>query len=476
MAAQLRLARRRLEASLEAGIEGRELGAVFGELGQLYHAYELGEAAAACYERAIGLAGDDARWSYLSALLLEETGQLETAAGRLARVLELEPTATAARIRLGDALSRLGRHEEAAATLEAALPSGDPAALAALGEVELARGHHVGAIELLETALALAPGATRLYYPLAQALRASGDEDRARSELARAGRAGLRPIDPLYDRVQSLRVGETAHTLRGRRAFAAGQLEDARREFELALAAAPASTGARVNLATVLSAAGERDEAIEHLRVAIELDAENQIAHHNLGRLLASLGRNAEARFSLERALELEPGDAETRLALASVLRSVGEGTAALEQLAVLRRLAPRHELGWLAAAQYLVEDGAIAQALELLERGYGELPGSPGLANGLARLLAAGPDPALRDGQRAVDLAGQAFRANELPLHAETMSLALAESGRCADAAEWTREALSRLAPGQGSLAERLARRRAELERAVAELTPCRP
>ena len=477
VASQLRLARRRLEASLEAGVAGAELGTVYGELGQLYHAYELHEAASACYRRATELAaGEDPRWPYLSALLLEASGELEPALAQLERALQLEPAAAAARIRAGAILSQLGRHDEAAAELEAALASGDPASLAELGEVELARGNAERAVDLLERALALAPRATRLRYPLAQALRATGDHERARAELARAGAAGLRPIDPLYDRLQSLRVGETAHTLRGRRAFAAGQIQDARRELELAVAAAPTSPGAHVNLAAVLAAAGELDGAIRHLLAALELDPDSQVAHHNLGRLLASLGRTGEARAHLERAVELDPGDAESREALASALRESGEPKAALEQLAILRRIAPTHEGGWLIAAQHLLDDGSTAQALELLERGYEQLPGSARLANGLARLLAAGPDPALRDGRRAVELAGVAFRADELPVHAETMALALAQSDRCAEAAQWLREARSRLVGEQTALAERLGARLRAVEQASASDAPCRP
>jgi tetratricopeptide (TPR) repeat protein len=476
VASQLRLARRRLEASLAAGLPAPELGKVYGELGQLYHAYELLEPAAAAYRRALELAPDDPRWPYLLALVLEASGDLEGAEAQLRATLALAPEATPARIRLGALLLQLGRLDEAAAAVEDTFSAGDPASLAVLGEVELARGNHRRAAELLDTALAIAPAASRLRYPLAQALRALGELDRARAELAAAGASGLRPIDPQYERLQALRVGETAHTLRGRRAFAAGQLEDALRELQLAVQAAPAGPDARVNLATVLAALGRADQAVEHLRVALELDPRQQTARYNLGSLLLAAGRPEEARLQLEEALRLDPGDAGSRMAFAAALRALGDRGAALDQLATVRRSDPSREDGWLVAAQYLLDDGSAAQALELLERADERLPGSHRVAHGLARLLAAGPDPTLRDGPRAVELAQRAFAADELPLYAETMALALAEAGRCREAAEWVREAISRIAGGDQALRERLAARLRALDEAITADRPCRP
>ncbi|HUP22842.1 MAG TPA: tetratricopeptide repeat protein [Thermoanaerobaculia bacterium] len=476
VAAHLRLARRRLEASLEAALPAAELGEVYGEVGQLYHAYELLAAARAAYERALALAPGDPRWPYLLALVLEADGDLAGAEARLRDTLALAPEATPASIRLGAILHQLGRLDEAASVVEATLGAGDPASLAVLGEVELARGNHRRAAELLDTALAIAPGAGRLRYPLAQALRALGEVDRAREELAAAGTAGLRPIDPQYERLQALRVGETAHILRGRRALAAGRAADALAEFRLAVDAAPASAGARVNLAAVLAELGRNEEAADQLRIALELDPGQQTARFNLGALLAASGRTEEARLHLEEAVRLDPADSGSRIALAGVLRAQGNLAAALDQLATVRRVQPTREDAWLAAAQYLVDAGSTAQALELLELAHERLPGSARVAHGLARLLAAGPSLELRDGARAVELARLAFGARELPVHAETVALALAEAGRCGEAADWLREALARTSEQDGELRRRLEERLAATAGAIAADRPCRP
>ncbi len=79
-----------------------------------------------------------------------------------------------------------------------------------------------------------------------------------------------------------------------------------------------------------------------------------------------------------------------------------------------------------------------------MLDEAYRRHPGRVTTTTTLARLLAAAPDQAVRDGGRAFLLATDAFNADAAPVHAETVALALAELGRCAEAAEWMRRAVA--------------------------------
>ena len=81
------------------------------------------------------------------------------------------------------------------------------------------------------------------------------------------------------------------------------------------------------------------------------------------------------------------------------------------------------------------VFSGDIAGALSGLEEALTVLPESPEIRFNLARLLACGPDPARRDGARALGLAEELFREEANLQHAETLAMALAEAGRFADA-----------------------------------------
>jgi len=60
-----------------------------------------------------------------------------------------------------------------------------------------------------------------------------------------------------------------------------------------------------------------------------------------------------------------------------------------------------------------------------------------------VAELLAAAPDRALRDGRRALDIATAVHATAATPVHFETVALALAELGRCSEAADWMRKAI---------------------------------
>ena len=57
-----------------------------------------------------------------------------------------------------------------------------------------------------------------------------------------------------------------------------------------------------------------------------------------------------------------------------------------------------------------------------------------------LAYLLAASPQTDLRNGARALDLAQRVYSAANAPQHGALVALALAELGRCSEAAEWQR------------------------------------
>jgi tetratricopeptide (TPR) repeat protein len=123
--------------------------------------------------------------------------------------------------------------------------------------------------------------------------------------------------------------------------------------------------------------------------------------------------------------------------------------------------------------ANLLVRLERYREALEVLEAAQGNLPGSGRVLHGLARLLAACPDPALRNGARALELALRVHTARSTAAHAETVALALAESGRCEEAARWQRTAIE--AARREGPAERVAPLESSLAR-YEQGKPCRP
>ena len=88
-------------------------------------------------------------------------------------------------------------------------------------------------------------------------------------------------------------IGEEAGVVR---LLADGRLNEARREYERAVASGPANAEAHNNLGAVLIAAAEAAGAIEPLQRAIALRPEYPEAYFNLARALAAAGRRDEAR------------------------------------------------------------------------------------------------------------------------------------------------------------------------------------
>ena len=433
-----------LEPAVAAQIaEMRTLGSP-GDLGQVYLAYGFNDAAADALRAAAALAPGDPRWPYLLGAADQAAGRLEDAAAAFTRALEMSPGAAAGWVHLGEIRLLQGRPEEAEAALRkaAAVPATNAAARSLLGQAALARRDFRSAVEHLEAALAAVPAANRLHYPLALAYRGLGDRARAEEHLARAGQVGLKAPDPLLDGVADLRLGERVALMRGRVAAQAGRYADAAQEFRKALAARPESVEARVNLGSVLASAGDREGAAEQLREALRLDPSNVTAHFNLGSLLAG-SAPAEARSHLEAVVAVRPEDAEARRLLAQALRDGGHLPEALEQYGQAVALAPGDETARLGAAETLVRLGRYAEARRRLENDLRQMPTSGLLSHALARLLAACPDRSVRDGARALALAEAVWQAQPTADHARTVALALAELGRCREAADWRRTAL---------------------------------
>lgn len=421
IAEQLREGRKQLEAALARKLPDAQLAEVYGELGMVYHAYALVEASAACYANAERLAPKDARWPYLQGVLLQGDNRLDEAAPAYGRALALIPNLFPALLHLAEIHFHRDELDEAGKLLDRALAVApdSPAARALAGQIALSRREWKKAVDLLEGVLAAMPEANLLHHPLGLAYRGLGDLESAKRHLALAGRVGVRPNDPLRDAIESIKQGERLHMRRGHTAFNLGRYADAADEFRMALAARPESVTARVNLGAALAKMGDRQGAIAELRRVIELAPGNFTARFNLALLLVEDGKPREALPHLTAAVHSDPRDEAARM----------------------------EEVRLAIALQEL------KRAKESLEEGLAALPASRRIAHSLARLLASCPDRSLRDGGRALELARAVATAEKTSTHLETLALALAQLGRCAEAAQAQREAIALARAGGDTL-----------------------
>ncbi len=114
---------------------------------------------------------------------------------------------------------------------------------------------------------------------------------------------------------------------------ATGELGEAARLLQAALAERPDHLPARLRLAEIRSDQGELAAARGELERALEIDPDCALAHFFLGNVAAAEGDPAEAARRYERALELQPRASAVHAPLAVAYRALGEADRANAQL-----------------------------------------------------------------------------------------------------------------------------------------------
>lgn len=465
---QLRQGRQELETlAADPDVEPKKLAETYGELGQLYLAYDLGRAAEACLHNASVLAPEEFRWHYLLATRYQQERRLDDALASFEEALARRPRDLPALIRLGQVRLAQDELEEATAAFERALEVEPSAAAAWAGQAKAAaaRGEPEIAVRHFEKALELEPDASALRYPLAIAYRELGRIDKARVELQRRGDVEAAFEDPLIVKLAELAAGSGIHVMAGNRALRQGHVEAAIDRYRRALAANPRSFEAHQALAAVLVVQGDVEGAVEHYSAALEAEPDNPRVLYNLGTLRAQQGQLETAIRHFQTALELAPEYVDARFNLGAALAGTGRGQEALGHYQRLVELSPddpeiRLQAGNLSARlghfdEAVEHFGAVIlrspqnlgarfgqtmalllaerydEARRRLEEGLMALPDGAELAHLLARFLATCPDDRLRDGERALEIAQSLLRSSGRPDVAETVAMALAEVGR---------------------------------------------
>ncbi len=410
VAGQIRDVQQQTAVVVSKSGSSRELADAYGSLARVYHAYEFLDSAEPAYLNARRLASGNSEWPHLLGVLYQQTGRLEEAVEALATARRLQPRDHAAAIYLGDIYLSLNRLVDAREQFQSVVEVFPAVARRGLGDVAMRERRFAEAIEHYRAVLDRVPQATAIHYSLAMAYRGMGRMDEARAHLERRGSEGVHADDPIITSVQSLVRGERAWVMQGRRAYDAGQFDAAADAFSKALAAAPSSVVARVNLGSALVQLHRDADAIAYLRDALRLSpGEPGVAEVLIGALVR-LGRDQEAIDAFSRASSYRPDD---------------EGS--LVGVAIL--LAARER---------------FREAIAVLEDAHQRFPDRTATATTLARLLASSPDVSLRDGKRALEIATTVNDVEPSPAHAETVALALAELGRCGEAQDWMTRAVS--------------------------------
>lgn len=428
-----------------ADASGRELASAYGDMGKLFIAAEYYEAAGACFDNARALDPSEMQWPYFRGHVYRFGHDTARAAESFEVARRLAPSHVPTLVWLSEMYLMLDRPADAERLLSQAraLDPRSGAVFYGLGRAALARRDFSQAVVHLEQALGLAPDASRVHYPLALAYRGLGDRARAEAHLRQRGEVDLPPADPLMGEVARLLHNASAVETRGVQAMDARQWPEAVARLQEAVALAPDDAPTRLNLGTSLYMSGRLDEALEQYRAAVRLAPDLARAHFGIGAVLEAGRRDDEAIAAYDAAVRHDPGYLEARFNLANALRRRGRVEESLPHYAEILRASPGVSQASFGYAMGLVRLGRYREARDRLEEAAAAFPDQAGFAHALARLLAAAPDDAVRDGARALSLMTGLLAGQQTLALAETMAMALAEVGRFDEAAQWQRDVI---------------------------------
>jgi tetratricopeptide (TPR) repeat protein len=284
-----------------------------------------------------------------------------------------------------------------------------------------------------------------------------GDTAKAEAHLKEWKNTEVLVPDPVRQELDLLMESGLSFELRGVRALEAKDYKKAEEFFRKGIPLAPGDTmlgrSLRHKLATALVLQGDVAGAFEQFTVVVTMappdgpDETAAKAHYSLGVLMASAGRGREAVTHLQAAVRFNPNYLEARQGLGDALSRAGQTAAALPQYTEVVRLNPRAAEARFGYAMALIKLGRYREARAWLEESTRLQPDDLQLRHVLARILAASPDAAARDGRQALSMAQQleaAMGEAKTTQLGETLAMAFAEVGNFAEAAAVQRSVLN--------------------------------
>ncbi len=357
-------------------------------------------------------------------------GFAEDAIDYYEKVLRIQPRRAAARFELANALAAVGRSGEAVEHYRQVI-EGDPVhagAMNNLGFLLAGRGDLDEAIALYREAVKVDPGNVQALDNLASALMAQGDLDAAIAT------------------------------------------------FRRAIALAPDNLSVINNLAVALARSGDDAGAIENYRRLLSLDPDSVAAHINLDIALMRRGDGGEALAHLAEAVRLRPDYAEARYHRGVALLRQGKRPEAASELTEAVDLSPTHRAARYHLSLALAMLGRLDEAVRAMAEAVGA-ENAPAAAARLSWALAAGSDPGLRDGDRALAIAERICAGIADTDCLDLLGVAYAASGRYEEAVRAARGAIERAqALGQPDRADAIRARLRDYEAGRAWHEPASP
>lgn len=368
----------RAETRVREGGEQQVEGLVM--LGRLYHANGFLDEAGRCYEGLAALQPEEPRWFHRWATLTAGYGFLEEALPLWEYVIELAPEYLPARVRLGDALLKLNRPDEAEAVLRQALEiePDNPYALLGLGRAAIARDAWAQARDHLERAARLSDWRVGVDL-LASVYRELGEDARA-TNLLRTTDFGMfiDLEDPWMDALFQWCYDPYRLASAGGMAEFRGDVEAGLDYLERAVELDPSKALYHYQLAGMAVQLGQAGKAEKHYNRAIDLQPDLADAYVGLIALLDRLGRSTEAQTVLFRGYQACPDSPGMHMEMAQYMFAQGLEWRAMQELEEAAELRPNEAGAFLLMARIHIEQDRVEEAMRAMERALGAEPGHP--------------------------------------------------------------------------------------------------
>lgn len=359
---------------------GSDAVAALGELSRLYHINGFFAEASQCYQGLVQADPNNPRWPHRFAAILAGYGQLDDAVPLWRRTVKLAPDFLPARLRLGDALLKMNRSEEAAKVYAAVLDREPENAYALLGlaRIDVAAGQWNAARERLEIVV------QRSKYSLGYDLLPTvyehlGETGRAEAIRARAKASGAyydvpdpwldELISDCYDTYRisaaagtadhagdtrgAMRILERALVLAPDQAVFQYQMgsyylrlrdpSGARRCFERCTTLAPDFSDGWAQLVDLLMKLGDRSNAERALAAGLANCPNSPGLHLQRAQQFSAAGRFPEAIADFQDAIRLRPDEAEAHVDLAAVYFQLDRTDEGIAEIHRALKVEPEH-------------------------------------------------------------------------------------------------------------------------------------
>ena len=430
----IQLARRQLDEALQAQpMQTDQLAAAYGELGALYQVHFVFPAAEDCYYNAIQLDPTEFRWVYYAAWLVDTNGSTRQALALYEQARRLKPGYKALSVRLGNALLDLNELDRARTAYEqVANATGlEAAALYGMGQVALLRRDYDTAIDAFTRALAYDPAASRIHYPLAQALRATQRNDEAKAQLALRGDRPPSFRDPQIESLEALKIGSRIHFIQAMKAIKLQDYAAASEAFAGGLESEPDNVLARISYARTLYLVDNKTESRQALEAALAIQPDNSLGLFLLGILIEEQGDTDTAADFYHRAISHTPDHAGAHHYLANQYYRQGNyATAAQHYASSIKGEADNLGASVPYIGTLLLSDAPAATLMSALETAIDRFPEYPGFRSLQILLQAGSRDPAIHNPVEALKSAQQLNKKYRIPPHQELLALSYAANG----------------------------------------------